>query len=104
MNQLLLPMPTKGVLRERLVDAVMAHHEQTGDICVLNYFPGSVTKHTQCVLYGGKFCWVTTGKIAIPDPSGRLAWIKADHLKPQLVVNVTSSVDVLVNLIDFLNG
>lgn len=103
MNQLLLPMPKKGVLRERLVDAVMSHHTQTGDICVLNYFPGSVAKHTQCVLYDGKFCWVTEGKIAIPDPSGRLAWIKANHLNPQLTVNVTSSADVLASLIDFLN-
>jgi len=103
-NQLLLPMPAKGILRERLVDAVMSHHEQTGDICILDYFPGNVAKHAQCVLYDGRFCWVTTGKIAISDPNSRLTWIKIKHLNPKLIVNVTSSADVLVSLIDFLTG
>lgn len=100
---LLLPMPEDGTLRELLVDAAMVHHLKTGDTCVLNYFPNHAYKHTQCVLYEGKFCWVVVGKINIPDSDYTYKVVQVDNLNPGLLLNMTAPAEILASLIDLLN-
>ena len=100
---LLLPMPADDVLRQLLVDSVMAHHRRTGSVCVLNYWPDNAVKRTQFVLYGSELCLVSMGRIPVSAPGFTYKWVMINDLNPQLTLNMTAPGHVLASLIDFLN-